>query len=254
VARQSISAAACAGRIRSARRAVALTGAGISTAAGVPDFRGPQGLYVTGRYDPQATFEISGFLRDPAPFFQFTRDVLGLVADLEPTFTHRFLAALEAAGTLQTVITQNIDPLHQRAGSRSVIAVHGGYWTSHCLECRGPFSLDDLLELLRRGPVPRCPCGGVVKPDVVLFGEPVYAMEEAVAAVADADLLLVLGSSLAVYPAAWLPEAAGCEVVVVNRGPVELVPAPNRYFADAELDPFFCEVARELGMEVGGPA
>jgi NAD-dependent deacetylase len=205
---------------------------------------------VTGRYDPQATFEIEGFLRDPAPFFQFTRDVLGLVADLRPTFTHRFLADLEATGTLQTVITQNIDPLHQRAGSHSVIAVHGGYWTSHCLACRGRFSFDDLLGLLEWSPVPHCSCGGVVKPDVVLFGEPVYAMEEAIAAVAWADLLLVLGSSLAVYPAAWLPEAAECPVVVVNRGPVELAPAPNRFFADAELDPFFREVARELGMAV----
>ena len=250
MARQVISAAGCAERIRSAQRTVALTGAGISTAAGVPDFRGPEGLYVTGRYDPQATFEISGFLRDPAPFFQFTRDVLGLVVDLQPTFTHRFLAELEAAGTLQTVITQNIDPLHQRAGSRSVIAVHGGYWTSHCLACRGRFSFDDLLGLLEWSPVPHCSCGGVVKPDVVLFGEPVYAMEEAIAAVAWADLLLVLGSSLAVYPAAWLPEAAECPVVVVNRGPVELAPAPNRFFADAELDPFFREVARELGMAV----
>lgn len=250
--RQAISAAGCAERMRGARRSVALTGAGISTAAGVPDFRGPEGLYTTGRYDPQATFEIEGFLRDPAPFFLFSRDVLGLVADLQPTFTHRFLAELESAGTLRTVITQNIDPLHQRAGSRSVIAVHGGYWTSHCLACHGRFSLDDLLDLMERSPVPRCTCGGVVKPDVVLFGEPVYAMEEAIAAVAGADLLLVLGSSLAVYPAAWLPEAAECAVVVVNRGPVELAPAPNRFFADAELDPFFAEVARELGMTVAG--
>lgn len=254
MARQTISAAGCADRIRNARRSVALTGAGISTAAGIPDFRGPEGLYTTGRYDPQATFEIEGFLRDPAPFFRFTRDVLGLVADLQPTFTHRFLAGLEAAGTLQTVITQNIDHLHQRAGSRSVIAVHGGYWTSHCLACRDRFSLDELLELLGRSPVPHCHCGGVVKPDVVLFGEPVYAMEEAVAAVAEADLLLVLGSSLAVYPAAWLPESADCPVVVVNRGPVKLAPAPNRFFADAELDPFFWEVARELGLAVAEPA
>ncbi len=250
MARQAISASECAERIRSARRVVVLTGAGISTAAGVPDFRGPEGLYVTGRYDPQATFEIGGFLRDPAPFFRFSRDVLGLVADLQPTFTHRFLAGLEAAGALQTVITQNIDPLHQRAGSRSVIAIHGGYWTSHCLECHARFSLDDLLELLERMPVPLCRCGGVVKPDVVLFGEPVYAMEEAIGAVAEADLLLVLGSSLTVYPAAWLPEAAECDVVVVNRGGVELAPAPNRYFADAELDPFFSEVACELGLEI----
>jgi NAD-dependent deacetylase len=234
--------------IRSASHVVALTGAGISTSAGVPDFRGPSGLYITGKYDPQATFEISGFLRDPAPFFAFTREVMDLVGDLEPTPTHRFLAALEAEGRLRTVVTQNVDPLHQWAGSKNVIGVHGGYWTSHCRSCRQSFILEQLVEMLDREEVPHCPCGGVVKPDVVLFGEPVYAMDEAIAAVAEADLLLVLGSSLSVYPAAWLPESASCPVVVVNLGPVELAPAPNRYFADSELDPFFEAVAAELGL------
>jgi len=238
----------CAEMIRSASRVVALTGAGISTSAGVPDFRGPEGLYITGKYDPAATFEIAGFLRDPAPFFAFTRDVMDLVGDLSPTPTHRILAELEAAGNLHTVVTQNVDPLHQRAGSKNVIGVHGGYWKSHCLTCRKAYSLDDLLRMLDREEVPHCDCGGVVKPDVVLFGEPVHAMDEAVAAVSEADLLLVLGSSLSVYPAAWLPESANCPVIVVNLGPVDLPPAPNRYFADAELDPFFEAVAAELGM------
>jgi len=94
--------------------------------------------------------------------------------------------------------------------------------------------------------VPRCGCGGVVKPDVVLFGEPVYAMDEAIAAVGKADLMLVLGSSLSVYPAGWLPEAAHCPVVVVNLGPVELSPGPDRFFVEAELDGFFTEVAAEM--------
>jgi NAD-dependent deacetylase len=246
--------AGCAELIRASQRLVALTGAGISTAAGVPDFRGPQGLYVTGAYDPQATFEIAGFLHDPAPFYAFTRDVLGLVEDLQPTFTHRLLASLERDGRLRSVITQNVDPLHQRAGSRNVIAIHGGYWTSHCLHCRDRVSLDDLLRLLDRMEVPRCGCGGVIKPDVVLFGEPVYAMDEAIAAVAEADLLLVLGSSLTVYPAAWLPESASCPIVVVNSGPVELSPARDRYVVDAELDPYFREVARELGIESNAEA
>lgn len=250
VTRQSLSPSGCAELIRSSRRLVALTGAGISTAAGIPDFRGPEGLYITGRYDAEATFEITGFRRDPAPFFAFTREVIGSLADLRPTFTHRFLARLESEAVLQSVVTQNIDPLHQRAGSRTVIAVHGGYWTSHCQACRSTFSLDDLVEMLDRAEVPRCGCGGVVKPDVVLFGEPVYAMDEAIVAVAEADLLLVLGSSLSVYPAAWLPESASCPIVVVNRGPVELAPAANRYFADAELDPYFIEVARELEIEL----
>ena len=246
--RQTVDSTGCADMIRVASRVVALTGAGISTSAGVPDFRGPEGLYITGKYDPDTTFEVSGFLRDPTPFFAFTRDVLGLVAGLRPTFTHRFLADLEAGGTLRTVVTQNIDPLHQKAGSKNVIPVHGGYWTSHCVACRSVFSLGELIDLLDSDEVPRCGCGGVVKPDVVLFGEPVYAMDEAIAAVGKADLLLVLGSSLSVYPAGWLPEAAHCPVVVVNLGPVELSPGPDRYFADAELDSFFREVAFNLGL------
>ena len=239
----------CASRIRSAETVVALTGAGISTAAGVPDFRGPEGLYATGRYDFEATFEIGGFLRDPRSFYRFTRDALELMRGVEPTFTHGFLAELERRGSLRTVVTQNVDPLHQQAGSRNVIAVHGGYWTSHCLSCGVTFDFDVLEAMVREVEVPRCRCGGVVKPDVVLFGEPVFGMVEATAAVAGSDLLLVLGSSLAVYPAALLPLCAGGDVVVVNRGPVDLEPAPNRYFADADLDTFFREVADHLFVD-----
>jgi len=246
--RQSIDPALCANLIRASSRVVALTGAGISTSAGVPDFRGPEGLYITGKYDPAATFEIAGFLADPSPFFAFTRDVLGLVGDIRPTFTHRFLAELETAGHLATVVTQNIDPLHQKAGSKNVIPVHGGYWTSHCLRCHASYTLDQLTAMLDVEPIPTCGCGGVVKPDVVLFGEPVYAMDEAIASVGEADLMLVLGSSLSVYPAAWLPEAATCPVVVVNLGPVELAPGPERFFSDSELDEFFQEVAAELDL------
>jgi NAD-dependent deacetylase len=245
--RQMIDARGCAARIELANAVVALSGAGISTAAGVPDFRGPEGLYITGRYDPAATFEIDGFLRDPAPFYAFTRDVLELVGEIQPTFTHGFLAELESRGKLTTVVTQNIDPLHQRAGSKNVIAVHGGYWSSHCLSCRSGFTLDQLVGILDEVEVPRCGCGGVIKPDVVLFGEPVYGMGEAIEAIAGCDLLLVLGSSLSVYPAGWLPESAPGEVVVVNRGPVDLAPGPKRFFADADLDEFFGEVARALG-------
>ncbi len=244
--RQTVDSIGCAHMLRASERVVALTGAGISTSAGVPDFRGPEGLYITGKYDPETTFEVSGFLRDPAPFFAFSRDVLGLVGDLRPTFTHKFLADLEAGGTLRTVVTQNIDPLHQKAGSKNVIPVHGGYWTSHCMSCRSPYTLGQLIDLLDRSEIPRCDCGGVVKPDVVLFGEPVHAMDEAIAAVGEADLMLVLGSSLSVYPAGWLPEAARCPVVVVNLGPVDLSPGPDRYFVEAELDGFFREVALEL--------
>lgn len=237
-----IDAAGCAEMIRGAGQVVALTGAGISTAAGIPDFRGPQGLYVTRRYDPDRVFDIGAFHRDPAPFYEFTRDFLGVIHTIEPTRTHRFLAALEAQSKLRAVITQNIDSLHQKAGSRNVISLHGDYWTSHCLACRREYDLGSMERLVREVEVPRCGCGGVIKPDVVFFGEPVHALDEAARAVSGSDLLLVLGSSLSVYPAAFLPEAAGGDVVVVNSGEVGLAPGRSRWFVDADLDGFFGEV------------
>jgi len=237
---------ACADLINRSGRVVALTGAGISTAAGIPDFRGPQGLYVTRRYDPEATFDIAAFRRDPAPFYEFTRDFLGVIHNIEPTFSHHFLADLEVQGKLTTVVTQNIDTLHQKAGSKDVISVHGDYWTSHCLACRKNFELAQMEEMVREVPVPQCPCGGVIKPDIVFFGEAVHDLDHAASAVAASDLLLVLGSSLAVYPAAFLPEHAGGEVVVVNQGEVGLPPGAGRYFVDADLDEYFTEVADHI--------
>jgi NAD-dependent deacetylase len=240
--RQTIDASECAARIRSATRIAALTGAGISTAAGIPDFRGPNGLYVTRRYDPDTIFDINAFRRDPAPFYDFTRDFLGVAESLEPTLTHRFLADLEFQGRVFAVVTQNIDALHHKAGSKNVIAVHGDFWTSHCLSCRAEFSFDYMKAVVLEEEVPHCPCSGLIKPDVVFFGEPVHNLDEAAAAVAGSDLLLVLGSSLNVYPAALLPEQAGGDVLVINQGEVVLPAAANRFFVDEDLDGFCGEV------------
>jgi NAD-dependent deacetylase len=245
--RQTIDAEGCADLIRGSRRMVTMTGAGISTTAGIPDFRGPKGLYVTRHYDPETVFDISSFLRDPVPFYDFTRDFLGVIDTIEPTFTHRFLAELEAAGKLLTVVTQNIDSLHQKAGSKEVISVHGDYWTSHCLECAREFDLASMEAAVREAEVPRCSCGGIIKPDVVFYGEAVRDLDRAAAAVASSDLLLVLGSTLVVYPAAFLPDQAGGDVVVVNQGEVSLAPGPGRYFVDADLDEFFADVHEHLG-------
>ena len=245
--RQTLDAEGCADLIRRSERIVTLTGAGVSTAAGIPDFRGPEGLYVTRRYDPDTIFEISAFHRDPGPFYEFTRDFLGVIHTIEPTTTHRFLAELETAGKMSAVVTQNIDSLHQKAGSRKVISVHGDYWTSHCLDCAREFDLAYMEEAVREVEVPRCLCGGVIKPDIVFYGEAVRDLERAAVEVASSDLLLVLGSTLLVYPAAFLPEHAGGDVVVVNRGEVGLSPGPRRYFVDADLDEYFSEVEQHLG-------
>jgi NAD-dependent deacetylase len=247
-----VTPAELARHILAARRAVALTGAGISTAAGVPDFRGPEGLYRSGRYDIEQTFTITGFAADPRHFFGFARDLLGLVESLQPTFTHRFLAELERRGKLAAVITQNIDHLHQAAGSREILAVHGSFATATCRACGRSVPLAEFLPLLRTEDVPHCSCTvrGVLKPDVVLFGEEVRDMARAGELVAGSDLLLVLGSSLTVYPAAGLPELCPGRVVAVNRGPVGLLPGPGRHVVDAELDPFFREVAGHCGLRI----
>lgn len=226
-----------------------LTGAGVSTAAGLPDFRGPQGLYVTRAYDPERVFEIAAFKADPRPFFDFTRDFLSVVDGVAPTATHRLLAVMEERGWIEAVVTQNIDALHQRAGSRHVIEVHGSYWNSHCLSCRASFGYADMRAMVSAMPVPMCSCGGVIKPDVVFFGEPVHALEEAETAIRSAGMLLVLGSSLTVYPAAWLPEAASGPVVVINLGEIGLAAGPNRWLVEADLDDYLGEVAAELGLE-----
>jgi NAD-dependent deacetylase len=202
---------------------------------------------VTRRYDPETVFDVVAFRRDPAPFYEFTRDFLRVIDDIEPTFSHRFLARLEEQSLLEAVVTQNIDALHQKAGSRRVISIHGDYWTSRCLACGGVFELDTMKVLVRTVDVPLCDCGGVIKPDVVFFGEPVLSFDAAVAAVAASDLLLVLGSSMVVYPAALLPEYARGDVIVVNRGEVGLRPGPGRYVVDAELDSFLNEVETHLG-------
>ncbi len=227
-----------------ARRVVALTGAGISTSAGVPDFRGPNGLYVTRRYDPETVFDIHAFLDDPEPFYEFTRDFLSVVDRIEPTVTHRFLATMEREGRLHCVVTQNIDFLHHRAGSENVISVHGGYWTSRCLRCGLVLDYETMRSRVEKERVPRCgrDCDGLIKPDVVFFGEGVQGMDQAAAEVMEADLMLVLGSSLTVFPAATLPALARCPVIVVNKGPVGLAPGPDRFFVDEDLDQFFEEV------------
>ncbi len=244
----SLSPSACADLIRQSKCTVALTGAGISTAAGIADFRGPEGLYNSGKYDADRVFDISHFYSDPREFFRFTRDLIEIIGRIEPTFTHRFLADLETRQLLEAVITQNIDPLHHLAGSRTVLSVHGDYSTAHCLACRREYSFEDLLALLDKMEIPTCDCPGrgVIKPDVVFFGEAVRALHPAQQLARRCDLMLVLGSSLVVNPAAMLPEFAAGSVVVVNQGPVGLPPAPNRHFIQKDLDQYFQDVAKNL--------
>jgi len=248
--------AACADLIQNSQSAVVLTGAGISTAAGIPDFRGPKGLYVTRRYDPELVFEIHNFHRTPEYFYEFTSDFANTVKDIDPTFTHSFLADQEKAGRLEGVITQNIDILHQLAGSKNVLELHGSYRSATCQSCRKQLKeldYDWWIEAMKnsaRPPIVHCPtCEGLLKPDIVFFGEAVNAYEKAEAMVSECDLLLVLGSSLNVSPASMLPYSTSATTVIVNRGNVMLPPGPQRFFVDEDLDVYFRKVAEYLNSE-----
>jgi NAD-dependent deacetylase len=198
---------------------VVLTGAGISTESGIPDFRSPTGIWA--RYDPMEYASIAAFRRNPVKVWDFYARRLQVLKEAEPNAAHLALAELERRGLVQAVVTQNIDRLHERAGSREVIEVHGSIRTSSCLACGTVVPFAQVVELL---PVPGCPnCGRILKPDVVMFGEllPEAAMARALELAATAGLLLVVGSSLEVYPVAGLPLetlAAGGSLAIVNRG------------------------------------
>jgi NAD-dependent deacetylase len=211
---------------------VVLTGAGVSTESGIPDFRSGATVSASGltlspsqslwaRYDPMEYATIDAFRRDPEKVWDFYARRLAVLTEAAPNPAHLALAELERSGLVQAVITQNIDRLHELAGSQHVIEVHGSIRTSTCPSCGQREQLARVMELL---PVPACErCGAVLKPDVVMFGEllPSEELERASELVRRAGLLLVVGSSLEVYPVAGLPAealAAGARLAILNRG------------------------------------
>ena len=210
--------------IEAAGSVVALTGAGISVPSGIPDFRSP-GTGLWENVNPMEVAHIEVFRRDPERFWHFYGDRFQTLDDKRPNGAHEALAALESAGHLEAVITQNIDRLHARAGSRELVEVHGTIDHSSCLACGERYPLGEVRARQRaddRG-VPRCDCGQPLKPDVVLFGEylPVGALRRAEELAAGADLMLCVGSSLEVYPVAQLPDvtlAAGGQVAIITQG------------------------------------
>jgi NAD-dependent deacetylase len=233
--------------VSKARRLVAFTGAGISTNAGIADFRGKKGIYTTGQY-PAGVFDIDVFMRDPSIFYAYVRDFIELEKGLAPTFTHSLLSRLQNDGKLTHLITQNIDGLHQKAGSRDVLELHGGYHKNLCTCCRKEYGYDVLKAKLVSESIPRCDsCGHVIKPAIVFFGEPVTAFDEARRIVSACDVLLVIGTSLAVYPAAVLPAMVQGQVAVVNRGGTPLS-GGHVISVDADIDEFFRGVATILSV------
>ena len=218
---------ALAALLRERQPCVVLTGAGISTESGIPDFRSPTGIWA--QYDPMEYATIEAFRRDPRKVWSFYKPRLAMLTEAEPNPSHVALAELERLGLVEAVVTQNIDLLHERAGSREVIEVHGSIRTAECLACGATTPLDASM--------PRCPaCGSLMKPGVVMFGEllPVAPMERAVELAQAAGLLLVIGSTLEVYPVAGLPQetlSSGGALAIVNRGATPYDPV-----ADVRVD------------------
>jgi NAD-dependent deacetylase len=217
-----VSAAALAALVRERQPCVVLTGAGVSTESGIPDFRSATGIWAN--VDPYEVASIQAFRRDPARVWSFYRERIHLLRDAEPNDAHRALAELERRGFVQAVITQNIDTLHSRAGSRDVLEVHGSIRSAECLGCLWREPADAVLAQLETNEVPACPqCGEVLKPGVVMFGEllPGDAIDRATQLARGARLMVVVGSSLEVWPIAGLPLEAQA-FAIVNRGPTAL--------------------------------
>jgi len=230
----STRAARVADLLREARRAVVLTGAGVSVPSGIPDFRSP-GTGLWENVDPMEVAHIDVWRRDPDRFWSFYGRRFASLTDRRPNEAHLALAELERRGLVRGVITQNIDRLHRLAGTRRLVEVHGSIEWSVCPECRGKLPLERVVELLATADgAPECPtCVAPLKPDVVLFGEllPEPALDEAQELALEADLMLCVGSSLEVYPVAGLPAitlGAGGRLALVTQG-------PTPYDGDAEV-------------------
>jgi NAD-dependent deacetylase len=201
-------------------RTVFLGGAGTSTESGIPDFRSSDGVFAATRdygFPPETLLSRSFFLKHTETFFDYYRKFL-LYPDAKPNDCHRALAKMEREGTLAAVITQNIDGLHQKAGSKTVLELHGSAHSNHCMNCGRSFTMCDILD---KTGIPTCGCGGVIKPDVVLYEEPLNEklLQNAVSHMHKADTLIIGGTSLAVYPAAGLVDYFhGRSLVVINLG------------------------------------
>ena len=202
--------------VRESKRIAFFGGAGVSTESGIPDFRSQDGLYnMKYKYPPETIISHPFFMRNPEEFYRFYRDKM-LFPDAQPNAAHRKLAEWEAEGRLLAVVTQNIDGLHQAAGSKKVFELHGSVHRNYCMRCGKFYDLDFIVK--GEG-VPKCECGGTVKPDVVLYGENLDndCINGACDAISRADMLIIGGTSLAVYPAAGLIDLyRGHRLVLIN--------------------------------------
>ena len=233
------------------------TGAGVSTLSGIKDFRGKDGVYSKPwqGYNVEDILSIPMFKKDPAIFYAWAREFCYCLDRFSPCIVHTVLAKLEEKGMIGGVMTQNIDVLHQKAGSKRVLEVHGSPSCHHCLKCRKTFGYDDIAPTVMRGDVPKCECGGVIKPDIIFYGESLDSdtLEACFDWAQKCDLMLVLGSSLTVQPAASIPLCAwqsGAKVAIVNAQPTPLDSLAAFHFDDLKS---FAE-AIELKLSLDDPS
>lgn len=205
--------------IDKSNKIVVFTGAGVSTESGIPDFRSKDGLY-NQKYDypPELILSHDFFINNPEEFYKFYKDKLNSLNTI-PNITHKKLKELEDKGKDVTIITQNIDGLHSKAGSSKVLELHGTIMNNYCTKCHKYY---DANYVFNSSGIPRCTCGGIIKPDVVLYNEPLPedVWEKAITAVAKSDLMIVLGTSLRVYPAAYLVDYFHGNLVLINRSSI----------------------------------
>lgn len=210
--------------VRQSDYSVALTGAGVSTDSGIPDFRSPNGLYSK---ISQETFELDFFLNQPQEYYKVAIDYVHPLADKEPNITHQMLATLQAQNLLNAIITQNIDRLHQKAGATNVIEFHGNVTGFHCIHCGKTFDRVYVDEHIRTYNVPYCQCGSLIRPDIVFFGDmiPLESLNAAQLCSGSAKVFIVMGTSLQVHPAAGMASLArryGARLLIINREPTAM--------------------------------
>ncbi|TMM27493.1 MAG: NAD-dependent deacylase [Actinobacteria bacterium] len=244
-----MAASALARLIRANQPCVVLTGAGVSTESGIPDFRSPTGIWA--EFDPDEYASLPAFRAEPAKVWTFYKPRIAMLTEAEPNAAHRALAELERGGLVEAIVTQNIDLLHERAGSHNLVEVHGSIRTATCPACGSSYPREAVMEKLAHADAPSCDrCGAILKPGVVFFGEllPADAIERAFELARRARLLLVVGSSLEVHPVAALPEetlAAGGRLAIVNKGPT-----PYDRRADLKLEGSAGEVLGAVADEL----
>jgi len=226
--------------IKESKSTTVFTGAGVSTMSGIPDFRGPHGVY----NDPwqgmsvEEIISLPFFRKNPEIFYHWAKDVWYRLENYQPNVVHRVISQLEQRKFIKGIYTQNIDMLHQRAGSKNVYEIHGSPAVHHCTKCNKSYTYSEIAPIVVRGEVPKCKvCGGVIKPDIVLYGESLNSqlLEKAWDEFAHCNLCLVLGSSLTVQPAASLPVLAlrgGGKVVIVNAQQTSLDASAELHFKD----------------------